>query len=467
MWQGRSVALPRLTRLVVLTLLLFSSPRAVSAAHYTFTKIADNSAFNAPSINNDGTVTFSANGIFTGSGGAITTIAAGGGSFSSIPDQTPSINDIGTVAFSAELASGVKGIFTGSGGVITPIADTNGPFSGFFGFPTINNDGTVAFYAGLDAGGSGIFTSSGGPITTIVTSGPNNLSAFPSIDSNGTVAFTAGNIGSIAGIFAGDGGALTPIVTQAGPFSSFGAVTSVNNDGTVAFYAELDAGGSGIFTSDGTLTTTIADTSDPFSSFGAPSINNLGAVAFPADLNAGGRGIFTGPDPVADKVIAVGDSLLGSTITGIAGSFSTKGLNDSGQIVFIAFLADGTTGIFRANPVPLVLAVNIDIGPHGEANRINPKSHGEIQLAILSTASFSATTVNASTVRFGKTGTETAPEYFALKDVNSDSAIDMLLRFNIQDTGIQCGDTRAVLTGKTLSGQVIEGSDSIQTVGCK
>ncbi len=377
MCQARSVALPRLTRLVVLTLLLFSSPRAVIAAHYTFTKIADNSAFSAPSINNEGTVTFSANGIFTGSGGAITTIAAGGGSFSSIPDQTPSINDRGTVAFSAELASGVKGIFTGSGGVITPIADTNGPFSGFFGFPTINNAGTVAFYAGLDAGGSGIFTS------------------------------------------------------------------------------------------DGTLTTTIADTSDPFSSFGAPSINNLGAVAFLADLNAGGRGIFTGPDPVADKVIAVGDSLLGSTATGIAESFSTRGLNDSGQIVFIAFLADGTTGIYRADPVPSVLEVNLDIRPHGPANRIDPKSQEQIRVAILSTAFFNATTVNASTVRFGRTGTEAASVFFTLKDVDGNGDIDMLLRFNIQDTGIQCSDTEAVLTGKTLSGQAIEGSDSIKTVGCK
>jgi len=43
----------------------------------------------------------------------------------------------------------------------------------------------------------------------------------------------------------------------------------------------------------------------------------------------------------------------------------------------------------------------------------------------------------------------------------------MILHFNTQDTGIVCGDTSASLTGETVSGQEIEGSDSIKTVGCK
>jgi hypothetical protein len=35
-----------------------------------------------------------------------------------------------------------------------------------------------------------------------------------------------------------------------------------------------------------------------------------------------------------------------------------------------------------------------------------------------------------------------------------------------QDTGIQCGDTEASLTGQTYGGQDITGTDAIQTVGC-
>ena len=55
-----------------------------------------------------------------------------------------------------------------------------------------------------------------------------------------------------------------------------------------------------------------------------------------------------------DRVIATGDSLFGSIVTSI--TFTTPGLNNLGQIAFRADLADGTTGIFRADiqtdPIP-------------------------------------------------------------------------------------------------------------------
>jgi hypothetical protein len=70
-------------------------------------------------------------------------------------------------------------------------------------------------------------------------------------------------------------------------------------------------------------------------------------VAFLGYPDAGGQGIFTGPDPVADKVIRTGDPLFGSTVTAV--NFE-HGLNDAGQIVFLAELADGTRGVFRADP---------------------------------------------------------------------------------------------------------------------
>jgi hypothetical protein len=43
---------------------------------------------------------------------------------------------------------------------------------------------------------------------------------------------------------------------------------------------------------------------------------------------------------------------------------------------------------------------------------------------------------------------------------------DLVLHFNTQATAIQCGDASASLTGETFSGQMIQGSDSIKTVGC-
>lgn len=121
----------------------------------------------------------------------------------------------------------------------------------------------------------------------------------------------------------------------------------------------------------------------------------------------------------------------------------------------------------------LGITVIIDIKPGSFPNSINPKSKGVIPVAILTTDAsdntnpFDASSVDVKTVRFGKTGTEAAPIQSALEDVDGDGDLDRILHFKTQDTGIQCGDTSASLTGVTLDGQTIKSSDSINTVGCK
>jgi hypothetical protein len=111
--------------------------------------------------------------------------------------------------------------------------------------------------------------------------------------------------------------------------------------------------------------------------------------------------------------------------------------------------------------------VSIDIRPRGEANRIEPNSTKLIRVAILSEFGFDAATVDPNSVRFGATGTEAAPVDFALRDVEADGDRDLVLRFGIQDTGIQCGHTLASLTGVTSSGLLFTGSNSITTVRCR
>ena len=46
-----------------------------------------------------------------------------------------------------------------------------------------------------------------------------------------------------------------------------------------------------------------------------------------------------------------------------------------------------------------------------------------------------------SSVRFGSTGTEAAPIDVRQKDLDIDKDRDVILRFQIADTGIKCGDT--------------------------
>jgi hypothetical protein len=42
-----------------------------------------------------------------------------------------------------------------------------------------------------------------------------------------------------------------------------------------------------------------------------------------------------------------------------------------------------------------------------------------------------------------------------------------VLHFRTQETGIACGDTSVSLTGETFNGDLIQGADSIKTVGCQ
>jgi hypothetical protein len=125
--------------------------------------------------------------------------------------------------------------------------------------------------------------------------------------------------------------------------------------------------------------------------------------------------------------------------------------------------------VFPTETTPLLCAipVPVDIKPGHSSNAINPKSQGVIPVAILTTASFDATTVDPLSVEFGPNGAMETHDQGHIEDVNGDGKPDLLLHFNTQDTGIQCGDTSASLTGETIDGQTIQGSDLIQTVGCK
>jgi hypothetical protein len=106
--------------------------------------------------------------------------------------------------------------------------------------------------------------------------------------------------------------------------------------------------------------TVVADTKGEFASFGfrPPSLNNNGDVAFLADLDFGGSGVFVGPDPINDRVISTGDALDGSTVQNI--TFCEEGLSDTGELAFVAQLADNPDtpeddsrkAVFRATPAP-------------------------------------------------------------------------------------------------------------------
>jgi hypothetical protein len=350
-----------------------TSMSEAQAADYSFINVADSGQFRlfgeGVSINNHATVAFTASsaargwGVFTGAGGPLTTTVNNNEEFNFF--RYASINDSGAVAFYGEFDGSKQRIYSTVGGRLTTIAETiHAPFPRQVALPVINAQGTVAyrvFYHELDPSRLNfeIRAGSGGPSTLIAdSSGPLFLTNSTLLHMNdaGTVAFAALRDGNGIGLFAGNGGPLTQVVNETAGFAGFND-PSINNNGTLAFTSPRANGVWGVFTTSGGPVTTVADSSGPFTDlFGDNAvINDTGTVLFEAGLDAGGFGIFTGPDPVADKVIRIGDPLFDSTVTALGHLIHPHGtfdLNDNGEIAFRYELANGAYGIAVARVVP-------------------------------------------------------------------------------------------------------------------
>jgi hypothetical protein len=363
------------------------------AADYRFTKVADSArddfnpnSFTCASVNNRRDIAFRAgrtssdglnsfDGIYRANAdGSLTTIAED-------PDRTrfgflgnfPSINDLGDVSFAANLAPGFdQAILRGNGTELITIATTTQEFN-FFGFDTsVNNSGEVAFKAELDNFDEGLFSGSGGEVTThylnstdvvldgrLVRFGGND--SRPSINNLGDIAFDETIQPEFdSGIFVGREGSFRTI---AAPDPNRSVQEPVLNDvGTTAFetsfFDETGQFVTAIVKGDGGPLTTVADTTGPFGFFGfrPPAINNNGDVAFTAILDDDfpNTSIYVGPDPKEDRVIGTGDKLDSARISNV--SFCEEGLNDSGQVAFVAGLDDPSapegrrTAVFLATP---------------------------------------------------------------------------------------------------------------------
>jgi hypothetical protein len=111
--------------------------------------------------------------------------------------------------------------------------------------------------------------------------------------------------------------------------------------------------------------------------------------------------------------------------------------------------------------------VGIDVRPGKTQNFVNPKSRGNIEVAVLSTKTFDAPKlVNQSTLRFGRTGNENSLTRCRkkLKDVNNDGLPDLVCRFSLAAADFKMGNTTATLRFQDLTDTPYEGRDSISTV---
>jgi hypothetical protein len=302
----------------------------------------------------------------------------------------PAINNRQVVAFTAVQRTGDVGVFTVDQGNRSTILHSGADRRGV----TINDDGMVCFSREFtrDGLGGGLFASSHGRITTVISDG---LMTNWSANNRGGIAFNRNTDFEVNALYLYNAGRLTEIPNSQGgdePYLNAGNAAMfiyrefessrlylsregqrpallidtkttplagishavINDRGTIALSASEDAAENrrrvnGIFMiADGKFTR-YADDTGRYAALGSSlAINNSDHLAFTAVLDNGVAGIFTGPDPVRDKVVAVGDPLFGSTVTNLG--FSRDGFNDHGVLAFRAKLADGCQVLVLAYP---------------------------------------------------------------------------------------------------------------------
>ncbi|HEX7062803.1 MAG TPA: hypothetical protein VF200_12590 [Woeseiaceae bacterium] len=230
----------------------------------------------------------------------------------------------------------------------------------------------------------------------------------------------------------------------------------INDNGQVLVYA-LGNGDAGAFVySDGELTRIGTGVLTGF------SINDDGWVV--GNTGSGGE------DSRAFLYIDGEMFDLGELVTDLSGWAhldSAREISDSGYIAGFGETASGVTRAFLLTPIPAELGVRVDIRPGSRKNKVNLRSNGNIDVAVLATKQFDATQVDWETARFGPKEATERHGRVHLRDVGDDGDVDAVLHFRIRETGIRCRDTEATLTGETFGGVAFTATGKINIVKCR
>jgi hypothetical protein len=130
----------------------------------------------------------------------------------------------------------------------------------------------------------------------------------------------------------------------------------------------------------------------------------------------------------------------------------------------IEHLKTSLFGIFK----PVTVPVAIDIKPGSYPNSINLGSHGNVPVAILSSAEFDATTVDPTTVTLANAAVKLKGKgtpMASAEDVNGDGLLDLVVHVSTDALDLTDSDEEAILRGEVFGGAlVVVGSDTIRVV---
>lgn len=117
-----------------------------------------------------------------------------------------------------------------------------------------------------------------------------------------------------------------------------------------------------------------------------------------------------------------------------------------------------------------VMQISIDVKPgSGETAPINPKSKGNIPVAVLGSADFKVIDVDLKSLTFGATGNEKSLRKCipADRDVNGDGYPDLMCHFGTELMGVNEEYVRGYLKGTMKDGTAFEGNGNMKVVPVK
>jgi len=212
---------------------------------------------------------------------------------------------------------------------------------------------------------------------------------------------------------------------------------------------------------------------------------NLMAIFSASDLLLAGAVLNRVPDAIdAGPEITTFATLIGSLTTEIAEDFRVSAYGDPATSrtlsltipagathLFLgvndSFFGDNTDpdGDYRVE-IRGERGVSIDVKPGASDNTINTRS-SVVPVAILTTDTLNALSIDPASVRFSGAPIRVKTNgklHFELVDIDLDGRLDILAHFEVASLGLVSGPGTAVLTGLTVNGLGIRGSDSILVI---
>jgi hypothetical protein len=177
----------------------------------------------------------------------------------------------------------------------------------------------------------------------------------------------------------------------------------------------------------------------------------------------------TNTDPVDITFEASDDTQVTTTLNADNGisldtttlTFTAPSTNTDPVVVLVG------GGEITLDPGETLVVVTIDIKPGSFPNSINLGSHGSVPVAIFSTTTFDASSVDPTTVTLASApaklkgkGTPMA----SFEDVDGDGLLDLVVHVETEALELSQTDEEALLEGETTDGIPIRGVDTVRVV---